>query len=111
MAAFGVVADADDLVVAEVKDPVVQGGLLVCGAGHGGIGDAQGQNDHGGEGEDLLGVHTALAAVGARNIRHRGAHRFCGRVPRVAAWPTRRPQQLPNLPGGMSAYTRIHQMV
>jgi hypothetical protein len=32
-------------------------------------------------------LREALVAVGARNVRHRGAHRFCGRFSRVAAWP------------------------
>lgn len=51
MGVFGVVADADDLVVTQMKAPVVQSGLIVCGAGDARIGDAQGQDDHGGEGE------------------------------------------------------------
>jgi hypothetical protein len=38
-------------------------------------------------------LREALVAVGARNVRHRGAHRFCGRSPRVAAWPTTLPRQ------------------
>ncbi|WMD06375.1 hypothetical protein [Streptomyces sp. FXY-T5] len=33
-----------------------------------------------------LWLREALAAVGARNVRHRGAHRFCRRFLRVAAW-------------------------
>jgi hypothetical protein len=37
-------------------------------------------------------LRDALAAVGARNVRHRGAHRFCGRLPRVAV-------RLTTLPG------------
>lgn len=32
-------------------------------------------------------LREVLIAVGARNVRHRGAHRFCGRLPLVAAWP------------------------
>ncbi|MGW0569863.1 Mom family adenine methylcarbamoylation protein [Streptomyces tauricus] len=31
-------------------------------------------------------LREALVAAGARNVRHRGAHRFCGRFSRVAAW-------------------------
>ncbi|MET9513122.1 hypothetical protein ABZX62_32525 [Streptomyces flavidovirens] len=42
--------------------------------------------------DPALWLREALATVGARNIRHRGAHRFCGQLPRVAA-------QLTTLPG------------
>ncbi|GGV52404.1 hypothetical protein [Streptomyces spectabilis] len=38
-------------------------------------------------------LREALTTVGARNIRHRGAHRFCGRYKRVAAWPPKLPEQ------------------
>ncbi|MGW0366872.1 hypothetical protein [Streptomyces sp. NPDC002990] len=31
-------------------------------------------------------LREALATVGARNVRHRGAHWFCRRFPCVAAW-------------------------
>lgn len=33
-----------------------------------------------------LWLRDALQAVGARNLRHHGAHRFCGGFSRVAAW-------------------------
>jgi hypothetical protein len=32
-------------------------------------------------------LRDALRAVGARNVRHAGPHRFCGRFQRVAGWP------------------------
>ncbi|MFE2603639.1 hypothetical protein ACFXI6_52230 [Streptomyces mirabilis] len=38
-------------------------------------------------------LREALASVGARNVRHRGAHRFCRQLTRVAA-------RLKTLPGG-----------
>jgi hypothetical protein len=40
-------------------------------------------------GAPALWLREALTAVGARNLRHRGVHRFCGRLPRVAAQPRR----------------------
>ncbi|MFJ5951355.1 hypothetical protein [Streptomyces noursei] len=36
--------------------------------------------------DPALWLRDALHAVGARNTRHRGAHRFCGGFSRVAAW-------------------------
>lgn len=39
--------------------------------------------------DPALWLREALVAVGARNVRHRGVHRFCGRLPRVAAQPRR----------------------
>jgi hypothetical protein len=44
-------------------------------------------------------LRDALAAVGARNVRHRGAHRFCGRLPRVAV-------RLTTLPGRRTSRER-----
>jgi hypothetical protein len=43
--------------------------------------------------DPTLWLREDLAAVGARNIRHRGAHRFCRQLTRVAA-------RLKTLPGG-----------
>ncbi|CCK24436.1 hypothetical protein BN159_0057 [Streptomyces davaonensis JCM 4913] len=36
--------------------------------------------------DPALWLRDALVAVGARNVRHAGPHRFCGRLSRVAVW-------------------------
>ena len=38
-------------------------------------------------------LREALAAVGARSVRHRGAHRFCGQLARIATWLATLPEQ------------------
>lgn len=43
--------------------------------------------------DPALWLREALAAVGARNVRHRGVHRFCGQFSCVAAWLATLPER------------------